>query len=414
MAPDDAWYLFAEHLQTDQMLVYGFAGRPAAIERAVEDVIDRARSCPDLRLRVRDRTFGLGFPEWVSGDVERGQFVVHDSDVRDWSGILQAAGQLIHQHQLDPQQAMWRLHIFLGVNGVPASPGREATVVIAQISHALADGLRASTLAGLLFGRTEALPAITPLPAHRPFTRSLEAIRARRQLVHDTAAGLVPPPPSPVPALITNTAPTGTPIVRTFVRHLTQLPGKSATIGALIAISDALSGYLRERGEDASSLTALVPMANSGVAHARNHSGPEFIRLYPDVTSRAERGRLIAADIADRRARRQHSALAANALALASLPGPVLRWVQTRTAPPTVMAHTVVSSINRGPDDLRFGECPVIMTAGYPFLTPTIGLTHGVHGIGEMVAISVNTTASVISDIEGYIDRLTFGLRPQL
>ena len=54
------------------------------------------------------------------------------------------------------------------------------------------------------------------------------------------------------------------------------------------------------------------------------------------------------------------------------------------------------------------------MTAGYPFLTPGIGLTHGVHGIGDMVGISVNTTASAISDIEGYIDRLNFGLRPRL
>ena len=226
-----------------------------------------------------------------------------------------------------------------------------------------------------------------------------------------------------MPALSTNNTPNDPPILRTFVRHRTQLPGKSATIGALIAISEALSGYLLERGEDPSSLTALVPMANAGLAHAHNHSGPEFIRLFPDVTDRPS-GRLLAAEFADRKNRRQHAALATNALALANLPGPLLRWIQSRALPQSVMGNAVVSSVNRGPADLTFGGCPVVMSAGYPFLTPEIGLTHGIHGIGEMVSISVNTTASNISDInttasnisdiEEYLDRLNFGLRPQL
>lgn len=414
VAPADAWYLFAEQLHTDQFLVYGFAGVPHSVDQAVEQVAERARSCSELRLRVGYRGIGLGFPEWVPCDVDAAQIIVHDSDVLDWPGCLQATGRLIEQHQLDPEQAMWRLHVFVGVHGVPASPGQPSTVIIVQISHALADGMRSSALAGVLFGRSDALPVITALPVHWPFARSVAAVRARRQLVRDTAAGLVPPPPGPVPALSLNNAPTGAHQLRTFVRHRAQLPGKSATIGALIAISEALSGYLRERGEDPSMLTALVPMANAGEAHARNHSGPEFIRLHPEITARSERAALIATEFADRQSRRRHAALAANELALANLPGPVLRWLQSRTLPPALMGHAVVSSVNRGADDLSFGGCPVIMTAGYPFLTPTIGLTHGVHGIGDMIGISVNTTASVISDIEGYIDRLTFGLRPQL
>jgi hypothetical protein len=31
-----------------------------------------------------------------------------------------------------------------------------------------------------------------------------------------------------------------------------------------------------------------------------------------------------------------------------------------------VGGHTVVSSVNRGPADLSFGGCPVVLTAGYP------------------------------------------------
>ena len=45
-------------------------------------------------------------------------------------------------------------------------------------------------------------------------------------------------------------------------------------------------------------------------------------------------------------------------------------------------------------------------------MTPAIGLTHGVHGIGDTVAISVNTTEAAMSDIDSYMDRLNASLRP--
>lgn len=412
VAPADAWYLLAKDRHTDQLLVYGFAGCPPSVERAVEEVLERARSCSELRLRVGHRHFNLGFPEWVPAVVEARQIAVHASDELDWSGCLKALGGLVEQRQLDPRQALWRLHVFVGVRGVPASPRQPSTVIVLQISHAFADGTRAAALAGLLFGRTAALPALTAPPVHGRVARGVEAVRRRRQLVRDTETGRVPPPPAPVPALSINNEPTGARILRTIVRHRAQLPGPSATVGALVAISEALSGYLGERGEDVSALTALVPMAKPGVPQARNHSGPEFIGLHPEITARDQRARLIASEFDVCQRRRLHPAFVADELALAALPGPLLRWVATRTKPPTVMAHTGVSSVNRGAADLNFGGCPVIMTAGYPFLTPNIGLTHGVHGIGDMVAISVNTTESIISDIDDYLDRLTASLRP--
>lgn len=276
------------------------------------------------------------------GEVE--QTDVHVSDGLDWLGRLKAFGELTEK-QLDPERAVWRLRIFVGVHGVPASsPGQPSTVAVLQMSHAFADGARAAALAGLLFGRNVPLPAIAAPPAERRVSRGIKAIRRRRQLDFEIEAGQVPAPAGPVPALRTNNAATGAPILRTFVRHRTQLPGKSITVGALVVISEALGGYLRERGEDPSTLTALVPMAKSGIPHARNHSGPEYIRLHPDVRARDERAGLIANEFE---------------------------------------------------------------TVGYPFLTPNIGLTHGVHGGGDMVAISVNTTESIIPDTDHYIDRLT-------
>ena len=73
VAPADAWYLFAKKLHTDQFLVYAFAGTPPSAEQAIEEVLERARSCSELRLRVRYPTIGFGLPEWITGDVDAGQ-----------------------------------------------------------------------------------------------------------------------------------------------------------------------------------------------------------------------------------------------------------------------------------------------------------------------------------------------------
>lgn len=347
VAPSDAWYLYAKHLHTDQLLVYGFAGTPASVERAVEEMIGRARACPELRLRVGGSRFNLGLPEWVPGDIEADQVVVH-TEAPDWSTCLTSFCDVIRHEQLDPRKALWRLHIFLGVNGVPASPTQPSTIVVMQVSHAFADGTRASELAGVLFGRSTPLPAIEPPPARGRVARGLDAIRHNRQLVRDTGAGRIPLAQGPVPALSINEKPTGSCVARTFVRHRMQLPGQSATVGALVAISEALSGYLRDRGEDPSALTALVPMAKPGVAHARNHSGPEFIKLHPGVRAKDDRARVIASEIQRCQRRRQHPAFAAQSQALEALPWPLQRWISSRANPLTVMAHTVVSSVNRG------------------------------------------------------------------
>ena len=70
----------------------------------------------------------------------------------------------------------------------------------------------------------------------------------------------------------------------------------------------------------------------------------------------------------------------------------------------------MVSSVNRGAADLRFGDAPVMLTAGYPALSPMMGVTHGVHGIGDTIAISVHAAESAIGDIDAYVDRLSAAL----
>ena len=70
-----------------------------------------------------------------------------------------------------------------------------------------------------------------------------------------------------------------------MVRHRAQLPGPTVTVGVLAAVSDALSGHLRELGDDPATLGAEVPMADgeTGAREAHNHFGNVGVGLYPEL-----------------------------------------------------------------------------------------------------------------------------------
>ncbi|MFZ0907323.1 MAG: WS/DGAT domain-containing protein, partial [Mycobacterium sp.] len=204
----------------------------------------------------------------------------------------------------------------------------------------------------------------------------------------------------------TNARPAGARAVRTLVRHRAQLRCPTVTVAVLAAVSGALSGHL---GDAAASLGAEVPMAKPGVPQAHNHFSNVTVGLYPGL-SRQARVEPIAADLAAARRRFQHPAAQASDRAFAAMPAPLLRWGISRfdpdARPSQVSGNTVVSSVYRGPGDLRFGGAPVLLTAGYPALSPAMGLVHGVHGIGDTVAISVHAAESAVGDIDEYVARL--------
>jgi hypothetical protein len=145
------------------------------------------------------------------------------------------------------------------------------------------------------------------------------------------------------------------------------------------------------------------------VRQAHNHFANVTVGLYPELNRQARVER-IAADLADARRRFQHPATRASDRAFAAVPAPLLRWGVSRfdpdARPSQVSGNTVVSSVFRGPGDLRFGTSPVLLTAGYPALSPAMGLVHGVHGIGETVAISVHAAESAVGNIDDYLARL--------
>ena len=404
-AVDAQTFWMSAKVPNDQFLLYAFAGDPGELTAALDDVRRRAEACPDLRLRIADDC-PARYPRWVPGAVDDAQFVVHPAGA-DWPGCLDAVAGLAGD-QLDPVRAAWRLHVFPEVSGVPAAGA--AVVVVLQIAHALADGTRTAEIAGWLFGRNRPVPNVAAGRRGNPLARGVAAGRAHRQLIADIGAGRLPAPPPPRPALRTNTRPPGRARVRTLVRDRRALTasGATVTVAALAAIGSALAGYLGDRGADVSRLGAEVPMRNSGIGHARNHFHNVGVGLHPDVAG-AGRAELIARELRDARIRAAHPAYAAERAALASAPAALLRWGTGRfdptARPPAVTGNTVVSSVNRGPADLRFGAAPVLLTAGYPALSPMMGLTHGVHGVGETVAVSVHTVDGVIN-VDEYLARL--------
>ncbi|OBA82015.1 DUF1298 domain-containing protein [Mycobacterium sp. 1164966.3] len=406
-AVDAQFYWMSAKIPNDQFLLYAFAGVPADLDGAIEAVRARARACPDLSMRLEDGCV-LTYPQWVPAEAESAQLVRHELDDDSWQGCLAEVVGLADR-QLGVRRMPWRLHVFTPVRDIPGVAGPGAVAVM-QVPHALADGTRASAMAAWLFGRDDPVPGVAPLPAAFLPWRAVQAARTHRQLVRDLEAGLLTPGPGSRPPLATNARPDGARSVRTLVRHRSQLPGPTVTVGVLAAVSQALSDLL---GEPANSLGAEVPMAKPGVRHAHNHFGNVAVGLYPEL-GRAARAERIATDLANGRRRFEHPAARSADRAFAATPAPLLRWGVSQfnpdLRPVQVSGNTVVSSVNRGAADLSFGGAPVVLTAGYPALSPAMGLTHGVHGIGDTVAISVHAAQSAVPDIDAYVRLLDSAL----
>jgi hypothetical protein len=403
-AADAQSFWMSAKIPNDMFLVCGFDGVPADLDAALAALRRNVSTCPELLVRIDDSN-AWRYPSWIRCDAS--EIVVHEPGNRTWSECLNAVLAVAAVDQLDATMRAWRVHVFVGVTGIPETTG-PGTVVVVQMSHALADGQRATALMGRIFGRDQPVPAVTE---SRLGTWALpylawRASAAHRRLVHDTASGAVAPPADPWPVQATNNAPEGRDEWRTVVRHRTDLPGPTVTVGVLAAISEALAAELG----GATELGAEVPMAKTGTRRAYNHYGNVGVALHPRVPFH-ERAVRIQAELAMRRQRFEHPAAAAGDAATAAVPARLLRWgtrqfdVQARST--TVTGNTVVSSVNRGPADLTFGGCPVVLTTACPALSPMMSLTHGVHGIGDTVTISVHASPSALPDVDSYVERLS-------
>jgi hypothetical protein len=402
MSPVDAqMFWMSKKIPSDQFLVFGFDGPAADVGAAVAEVRSRAEACAELRLRVVDDC-GIRYPRWVDGGVVLpAQFDVRTGGL-SWAACLDRVSGLVDD-QLDAREMCWRMIVFPDVD--------DGAVVVVQMVHALGDGTRASALAALLLGR---IGNVVPVEPDRGclLPRAVAASRAHVQLKRDIEAGLLPAPTEPRPALSINALRSGRTMLRTIRLSRSQIPQVTVTVGALVAISDALGGYLRDRGEDVSLLGAEVPMRHSTKMSAHNCFRNVSVGLYPEL-GRIERAQRILQELRDHRVRGEHPAMLTARAAFAAAPAPLLRLGVGQFDPavrsPVVTGNTVVSSVNRGPADLDFGGRPVRLTAGFPALSPMQSLTHGVHGIGDTIVVSVHADPESV-DIDEYSTRLTASL----
>jgi hypothetical protein len=110
----------------------------------------------------------------------------------------------------------------------------------------------------------------------------------------------------------------------------------------------------------------------------------------------------------------------ASELAFAATPAPLLRWGVAQFDPDVKLAavtgNTVVSSVNCGAADFAFGGSPVSVAAAFAGLSPMMGLTHVVVGVGDTVTISVHAAESALGGPDGldaYVTRLDAALGPE-
>jgi len=408
--PTDAQtYWISSKIPNDQFLLYCFDTDSTA-EPVRSEVLRNAADIEQLQLRIADVPLDLGYPRTRSMRLDAAHVLDHGQP-GDWGACLSELGTLLRE-QLDQHETTWRLHLFTAVTGAPRCTGA-ALVAVLQISHALGDGRVASSLARRLFG--DADTAVFDPPARGRF-RPIEFIRRSRRaheldqrLAADTDAGKVPAQAPPRPRTRLNVAPSEAVSIRTVVRDRADLtaPGIGVTAGALTVVSAALSRYLEMHGDRVpSDLGAEVTIAKPGERRARNHFRNAGVGLFPETDDLFERAGSIAAALAQRRARAEHPAMAVSALATEMVPAVLLHWgvrqFDATAVPDAVTGHTVVSSVARGAATLRLGGGPVRFTAGFPALSPVMGLTHGVHGIGETVTFGITSAASAVPDPDVY------------
>ncbi|MDO3403102.1 WS/DGAT domain-containing protein [Mycolicibacterium neoaurum] len=405
-AVDAQMFWMSATIPNDTFLLYAFDGVPDDLDAAIAELIVAARTSVDLTRRVHDES-RLHYPEWVPAPVGRECIVTHLAD--GWADCLSVVVALVDD-QLDARVMPWRIHLFVGIAGVPGIAG-PATVAVLQITHALGGGGRTCAPAAVMFGRRAVVEPIRPRYGHPALLvwRSIEAARAHRELVRDGEMGRVPAPAPTRPPLRTNASPAGLRSMRTLVFDRAELAGATVTVAALSAISAALAAHLSTLGEDTSTLGAEVTMAKPGPRRAYNHFGTVGVGLHPDQTV-PQRRAAIAGELADRRARAAHPAMRASDRAFAATPAPLLRWGVSKFDPSVraaaVTGNTVVSSVNCGPADFAFGGRPVRMAAAFPGLSPMVGLTHCVTGVGDTIAISVFAAESAVGDVDEYLERL--------
>ncbi|HNP56976.1 MAG TPA: wax ester/triacylglycerol synthase family O-acyltransferase [Gordonia sp. (in: high G+C Gram-positive bacteria)] len=415
LTPVDARMLWAAPAaHSDQFLLYAFDETEASADAVRAQVLARAADIPRCNVAVREVPGHLDYPAWGHSAVAGDQVVIHRLADRSWTGLLEEIGVLLAD-QVDPREHPWRLHLFDGVAPPPGIPGAAARVraAVLQVSHALADGRGASELARQLFGGSPADPT-TAGPSTRLIPTPLRALGGLVRLPVQIAGLVVggvrsyarsrgedPDGLGPVAPASINCTPGPRRVLRTLTVERSVFPGR-VTPSAIAAIGDALASAGLVDGDPVVELTVGRGAANGG--RPANDFFMAGIATRTDLPDEARR-RVIVEQIDAARARDGARDRVAARRAEDATPAVLMHWATTGFASPVadaVTGHSVVSSVNRGAADLFLAGGRVRLTAGFPALSAVHALTHGVHGIGDAVTVSVLADPDVV-DVAAYL-----------
>ncbi|GEE03763.1 hypothetical protein nbrc107696_42090 [Gordonia spumicola] len=413
MAPADAaMYWAGRYHANDQFLLFAFDA-PSAVD-PIPEIRRRAAAVPDLHLDVREAPGDLDFPRWTPAQIRDDAIVT--STGGEWADVL---ASIAHIEPLHASRALWRVHVIDAVAGVPRVDGL-GRIAILQISHALGDGRRVSAIARSLFGGGPApFPSDAPAVVDDPRVAAMRSAmligphlaRATARGLSVWAAGDPGPERADVPITRANGVIGGDRALRTLTVPAQRLRsgGASVTVGALVGLADVLPAFLGAPRRDASA-ELTVALDDDRRPPPRNSFQNVGIGLHAHVRDRRRRAESIADEIARARTRASSPVRVASRRAADSAPAVLAAAAARLTAdvpPPTsVSGWTVVSSVNRGAADLTLGGGRVRFTAGFPALSKAHALTHGVHGIGDAVTISVHASGPIAADVDGYMEAL--------
>ncbi|MFF0163515.1 wax ester/triacylglycerol synthase family O-acyltransferase [Streptomyces sp. NPDC005263] len=159
------------------------AQSPSAAAHAADLLAARAAAVPGLRMRIRD-VWPLGFPTAFGGaarepdpDFDPLDHVTLGAPTADFQA---EAGRLM-QRPLERGRPPWEVHVLPGQDGL-------SFAVLFKFHHALADGLRALTLAAAVLDPMD-MPAPRPRPVEPPRGLVLPDVRTLPNVLRGVLAG---------------------------------------------------------------------------------------------------------------------------------------------------------------------------------------------------------------------------------
>jgi len=398
----------------------------------------RLHLLPRLRQRLATVPFGAGRPVWVDDDAFdldwhlRRVVLPPPGDARRLRELVEE----LHPRRLDRRRPLWECYVVEGLTG-----GRVALVV--RFHHALADGMSAMYLAGALLDEDLVRragpvadgwrPEPPPAPADLLSTALVEQQQTAARLAA-AAAELVADPtrlresaarlrravaslPSPesfrdgpfnVPVGRERRVAWTTVPARTL-REVARAAGVASSDAVLGVVAAALGHLLALRGEQRTSLRALLPLADAAPDQRGgfgNQGSCVLIDLPIAAVDPLARLRLVAGET--QRVRDAGQRLVATALRSLweALPAGIDPLVTAAGQAQRTHCHLVVSYMRGTRRPLAFDGARHIATVPVPPLAPRLALTVAVARLGDTVGFGFTGDWAAVPDI----DRLPEGV----